>query len=125
MFKKLAISRLSDLVCRLQICKLQIGEFRSLQPRRIALRGAGFFIDTLPTIPIPMTTFRVFAARRARAGFHPWRWRVIGSIIMAGSNAAGRSSPAAMRQSATSTNTVRWAALPARRRYARAAAAWR
>jgi hypothetical protein len=52
-----------------------------------------------------MTTFRVFAARRAGAGFHPRRWLVIGSITMAGWNAAGRPNPAAMRRSPMSANT--------------------
>ena len=37
MFKRLAKSRLAD---------LKRGGFRPLQPRRVALRGAGFFNDT-------------------------------------------------------------------------------
>jgi hypothetical protein len=45
------------------------------------------------TNPLPMTTFRVFAARRAGARFQPRCWLVIGSIAMAGWNAAGNSIP--------------------------------
>ena len=37
MFKRLAKSKLAD---------FKLGGFRPLQPRRVALRGAGFFIDT-------------------------------------------------------------------------------
>jgi hypothetical protein len=66
------------------------------------LRRAG---PDFSTKLLPMTTFRVFAARRAGAGFHPRRWLVIGSITMAGWNAAGRPNPAAMRRSPMSANT--------------------
>jgi hypothetical protein len=51
-----------------------------------------------------MTTFRVFAARRAGAGFHPRRWLVIGSIVAVGWNAAGVPW-LTMRQAAGSMNS--------------------
>ena len=66
-----------------------------------ALRRAG---PGFSTKPLPMTTFRVFAARRAGAGFQPRRWLVIGSIAMAGSNAAGKPRPTTMHRSPMSTN---------------------
>ena len=47
MFKRLAISRFSDFrFADFRFANFRFGELRSLQPRRVALRGAGFFIDT-------------------------------------------------------------------------------
>jgi hypothetical protein len=42
MFKRLAISRLADF----RFADFRSGGLRPLQPRRVALRGAGFFNDT-------------------------------------------------------------------------------
>ena len=47
MFKRLAISRFSDFrFADFRFANFRFGELRSLQPRRVSLRGAGFFIDT-------------------------------------------------------------------------------
>ena len=42
MFKRLAKSRLADF----KLADFKLGGFRPLQPRRVALRGAGFFNET-------------------------------------------------------------------------------
>jgi hypothetical protein len=47
MFKRLAISGFSDFrFAYFRFANFGFGGLRSLQPRRVALRGAGFFIDT-------------------------------------------------------------------------------
>ena len=46
MFKRLAISRFSDFrFADFRFVNYRFGGLRPLQPRRVALRGAGFFID--------------------------------------------------------------------------------
>jgi hypothetical protein len=76
---------------------------------------------------IPMTTCRVFAARRQRAsvGLHPRRWPVIGSTARAGWNVAGRSRCTMYRSTISmSMSNARQAAFPDGRRSDRPTWRW-